>query len=50
MGKGLEQVKVRDVAEGWGEAVVREWDLGGIVYVQAVGKRLPINPELPALR
>ena len=50
MGRDLEQVKVRDVAEGWGEEVVREWDLVEIVYARTADKRFPINPELPAPR
>ena len=50
-GRGLERVRGRVVVGEWGEEeVVREWDPGGIVYVQAVGKRLPINPGLPAPR
>jgi hypothetical protein len=51
LGRGLEQVEVRVVAEEWGEEeVVREWGPGGIAYVQAVGKGLLINPELPVPR
>lgn len=43
-------VKVWGAEEGWEEESDREQGQVGIVYVQAVGKGLHINPELPALR
>ena len=49
-GRGPERAEAGDRAreEEWAEENGQEWARGAIVYAQAVGKRLPINPELPA--